>query len=144
MRGWTQLCFSSNFSSPWATKDRDWSVLTIYEHSGEILTNSNLLFKLRWFKKALFWPSIPYGRLYNSMHTYSNTQMLPQKLKVIEFTSLQTFWVTQHVWWGNANFSYVVYFHAWSSKCSLLPPKVNNKIDLTRVESKKHFFINWA
>ena len=72
--------------------------LIIQDLPGKIPRNSNLLFKLRYIKKTLFWPTTPYGRLCNSAHTCPNMLRLTQKLKLIEFSSLQK------LWWGNTNF----------------------------------------
>ena len=57
--------------------------------TGKVLINSNLLFKLRYFKKTLSFdlPPLIVGSV--TQHTSTNVTMLPHKLKLIEFSSLQ-------------------------------------------------------
>ena len=72
----------------------------------KITRNSNLLLKLRYFKKKhFFWPTTPtLGFVCNLALTWPNMLMMPQKLKLIVFSSLERFWGPWHFWWGNTNF----------------------------------------
>ena len=62
---------------------------------GKILRNSNLMFEIRYFPKSLF-------LTYHARHPIAcpNLLMLPQKLKLIDFSSLQNFYIELAVHFG--------------------------------------------
>ena len=85
--GWAQSCplppTRTHFWSLWGTRELDTSrIRIVLEPFGNIFRNSNL--------KGTFLTDHPYCRFCYSAHTFPNFPKLPQKLKLIEFSSLKS------------------------------------------------------